>query len=316
MRSFASVMGIEAVQCYQKKLVLIFSREGAVILIGLPELPRLEDDGLPIAKVGSYSEQKYRLVSVYASLFLTAMRTKWDSLVYLDLFAGPGYARFKGTDHIVAASPLTVLKLPEKFDRYIFCESKTENADALDQRCSRDYPNVDVKVIPRDANDSVKEIIASMPSPGQHYTVLGFSFLDPFRMVDLKFATIKQLSKRYMDFLVLIPSGMEARRNEHKYTNTDCTIMDQFVGNSSWRDRWQKEKMARKSFENFIVEEFGRSMQSLDYKDRGLEGTATILLERKNVLLYRLAFYSKHDLGNQFWQETKKYTDPQKGFPF
>ena len=316
MRSFASVMGIEAVQCYQKELVLIFSREGTVILIGLPELPRLEDDGLPIAKVGSYSEQKYRLVSVYASLFLTAMRTKWDSLVYLDLFAGPGYARFKGTDHIVAASPLTVLKLPEKFDRYIFCESKTENADALDQRCSRDYPNVDVKVIPRDANDSVKEIIASMPSPGQHYTVLGFSFLDPFRMVDLKFATIKQLSKRYMDFLVLIPSGMEARRNEHKYTSPDCTIMDQFVGNSSWRDRWQKEKMARKSFENFIVEEFGRSKQSLDYKDRGLEGTETILLERKNVLLYRLAFYSKHDLGNQFWQETKKYTDPQKGCPF
>lgn len=285
-------------------------------MVGLPELPRLEDDGLPIAKVGSYSEQKYRLVGVYASLFLTAMRAKWDSLVYLDLFAGPGYARFKGTNHIVAASPLTVLKLPEKFDQYIFCESKIENADALDQRCSRDYPDADVTVIPKDANDSIKEIIASMPSPGQHYTVLGFSFLDPFKMVDLKFATIEQLSKRYMDFLVLIPSGMEARRNEHKYTNTDCTIMDQFVGNSSWRDRWQEEKMAKKSFENFIVEEFGRSMKSLDYKDRGLEGTATILLEKRNVLLYRLAFYSTHDLGNKFWQQTKKYTDPQKGFPF
>jgi three-Cys-motif partner protein len=316
VHSLASVTGIEAVQYYQKKLALIFGREGAVILIGLLELPRLEDDQLPIAEVGSWSEQKYRLVGLFAALFLRAMREKWDALVYLDLFSGPGYARFKGTNYIVAASPLTVLELPEKFDQYIFCEEVKENADALDRRCSRDFPDACTKVIPENANNSVQEIIDSMPQPRRGYSVLGFCFLDPFKMRNLQFTTIEDLAQRYMDFLVLIPSGMDANRNKRVYTSPGNQTVDSFVGNSSWRARWQEENAARKSFEIFIVEEFGRSMNGLSYIDRGLESAAPIRSDDRNLLLYRLALYSRHALGNKFWQETRKYTDPQIGFSY
>ena len=75
-------------------------------------------------------------------------------------------------------------------------------------------------------------------------------------------------------------------------------------------------KRERKSFENFVVEEFGRSMQKLEYIDPGLKEALLIRSDEKNLPLYRLALYSKHKLGAKFWKETKKYSDPQTGFGF
>ena len=116
------------------------------------DLPSLSNDGLPIAEVGAWSEEKYRLIQHYASLFCRAMRSKWGSLVYLDIFAGPGYAKFKGTSRIVAASPMIALGLEDRFDRYIFCEAESTNAIALEQRCARDHPEARIHVVNDDAN--------------------------------------------------------------------------------------------------------------------------------------------------------------------
>ena len=55
-----------------------------------------EDDGLPCPDVGSWAEKKYRLLSLYDELFSTGMKNKWDQRVYIDLYAGAGYARVKG----------------------------------------------------------------------------------------------------------------------------------------------------------------------------------------------------------------------------
>src|SRR5690606_4942496 len=90
------------------------------------DLPQVQADGLAVAEVGAWGEEKYRLVGLYASLFCSAMRGKWDCLVYIDLFAGPGYAQFEGSSRIVAGSPLIALGLEDKFDRYVFCEASSE----------------------------------------------------------------------------------------------------------------------------------------------------------------------------------------------
>ena len=60
-------------------------------------------------------------ISVCGSL-CTVNRTKWDALVYLDLFAGSGRSPVRGTKRIVNASPLLILGMPEAFHKYIFCE--------------------------------------------------------------------------------------------------------------------------------------------------------------------------------------------------
>jgi three-Cys-motif partner protein len=146
--------------------------------------------------------------------------------------------------------------------------------------------------------------------------VLGFCFLDPFQMQNLHFSTIRSLSQRFMDFLVLIPSSMDAHRNEQHYIRPGSTTLENFVGNPDWRVRWAKEKAAGKLFENFVVEEFGRSMQTLGYIDPGIKEAIMIRSDDRNLRLYRLALYSKHKLGPKFWKETKRYSDPQRVFGF
>ncbi len=276
----------------------------------------LNDDGLPAPEIGTWGEEKHRHVQLYAALFIRSMRTKWDSLIYLDLFAGSGRSRIRGTKRVVNASPLLILGMSEAFDKYIFCEGLEANAEALEKRCRRDFPYRKVTVIPGDANILTKKIIAEMPRPGQNRKVLGFCFLDPFQMQNLHFPTIVALSQRFMDFLVLIPSSMDANRNEHNYIQPRNKTVDNFVGNPEWRSRWNKEKVSGKSFEHFIVEEFGRSMHGLGYIDPGLKEAIMIRSDDKNLPLYRLALYSKHKLGSRFWKETKKYSNPQAGFEF
>ena len=57
----------------------------------------VENDGLPCPVVGSWAETKYRLLALYDELFSMGMKYKWDQRVYIDLYAGAGYARVKGT---------------------------------------------------------------------------------------------------------------------------------------------------------------------------------------------------------------------------
>ena len=279
-------------------------------------LKPLDDDGLPTPEIGSWGEEKYRHVQLYASLFIKSMRTKWDALVYLDLFAGSGRSQIRGTGRIVSASPLLILGLPEAFDKYLLCEGDKNFAKALETRCRREFPNRKVKIITGNANASVDNIIAEMPRPGRNQKVLGFCFLDPFQMQNLHFSTIETLSQRFMDFLVLIPSSMDANRNEQNYIQPRNKTLGTFVGNADWRSRWEKERATGKSFEHFVVEEFGRSMHKLSYIDPGLKEALLIRSDEKNLPLYRLALYSKHKLGPKFWKETKRYSDPQTGFGF
>ena len=52
-------------------------------------------------------------------------------------------------------------------------------------------------------------------------------------------------------------------------------------------------------------------MQSLGYKHDDIENPVLVRSDEKNVPLYRLVFFSRHRLGQKFWEETKKWSDPQ-----
>jgi len=116
-------------------------------MASIESLKSLDDDGLPTPEIGAWGEEKYRHVQLYASLFIRSIRSKWDALVYLDLFAGSGRSKIRDTTRIVNASPLIVLGLAEVFDKYICYEINKKNADALKQRCQRDHPRRKVAVI-------------------------------------------------------------------------------------------------------------------------------------------------------------------------
>lgn len=276
------------------------------------ELPTLDDDGLLTPDVGDWAEDKYRLVKLYASLFTTSMRGKWDRLVYVDLFAGAGRAAIRGTQRIVPASPLVALNVDHRFDRYVFSDADNEKLDALKTRVRRDFPDVDSRFVPGDVNQNVSAILQELPAAHRGRKVLGFCFVDPYRLRHLKFETISTLATRYMDFLVLIPSGMDAHRNERTYTKPSSTTLDEFLGRTDWREAWAVEKKQGRPFERFVTDAFGESMKRLDYLYEEIENPLLVRLTEKNVPLYRLALFSRHPLGAKFWKEARKSADPQR----
>jgi three-Cys-motif partner protein len=206
-------------------------------------LPALDDDGLPTPEVGSWAEDKYQLVKCYATIFAGAMKSKWDCLAYIDLFAGAGRARIRESHKIVPASPLVVLDIPKPFSKYIFCELDVEKLSALEARVRNSYPSTDVAVIQGDCNESVDEILSSIPKHRKGWTVLTFCFADPYKLANLRFSTLERLAQnRRIDFLALIPSGMDANRNEREYTQPDNHAVAHFVGGEQWREKWPNKR--------------------------------------------------------------------------
>lgn len=276
-------------------------------------LPELKDDGLITPPIGTWGEEKYRLVSTYAGIFATSMKRKWECRVYIDLFAGAGRSSIRGTRRIVPASPLLALNLQDRFDKYIFCDIDELKIETLKQRVSKDYPEADVEYVPGDVNNSMIEILAKIPRHRPGFRVLTFCFVDPFKLENLAFDTIRQLAIRYMDFLVLIPSGMDANRNESRYVDARNRTVDRFLGTLDWRADW-RTRSKKQSFGDFLTDVFGRQMTQLSYIYDGIENSELITLPIKNVPLYRLSFFSRHKLGDQFWKETRKYSKPQLDF--
>ncbi len=276
----------------------------------IQDFPNLKDDGLSTPEVGAWGQQKYRLVDLYSQLFSKSMKSKWDSIVYIDLFSGSGRSKIRDSARIIASSPMLALEIEPKFDHYIFCEKDSAKSAALKTRVKREFPHVNVSVINGDSNKCTDKILSEMPTHNRNFKVLSFCFVDPFKIANLSFTTIEKLAKRFVDFLVLIPSGMDANRNLSYYLQSDNTNIDNFLGNNSWREDWQNRKN-NKSFEEFIVDQFNKSMKRLNYHDPGLNNCCPIRSHDKNLLLYRLALYSRHKLGNKFWEATKKYSDPQ-----
>jgi three-Cys-motif partner protein len=269
----------------------------------------LADDGLLLPTVGDWAEEKYRLVECYARIFATSMKDRWDERVYVDLFAASGRARVREQRRIIQTTALRVLQIPHPFDRYIFCDIHPRTLATLEQRVRALSPGLDVRFVPGDANEKVDTILSLIPHGTSAHRVLSFCFLDPFQLANLQFATVRRLAGRYMDFLVLIPTGMDPGRNRHTYTKPENRAIERFTGASDWRTRWKPE--GGLPFGDFVVDEFGRSMAALGYRYDGLAVTHQMRNTKKRSPIYRLAVFSRHSLGSKFWEECRKYTSDQ-----
>jgi len=277
------------------------------------ELPALVDDGLVIEEIGDWGQDKYQLLNMYIQLFSAAMKSKWDCRVYVDLFAGSGRSRIKGTKRIVAASPLIALSVNPRFDHYVFCEKNKDKLRALKTRVARDHPEANSVFQSGDANESIAEILEKIPQHSQNFKVLSFCFVDPYNLGDLAFETIDRLSSRFIDFLVLIATDMDASRNISKYEVPTSVTVERFLGVPGWRTEWAKAKASGEGFSLYLLNRFSQQMEARRYIRAPIEETKLVRSTEKNLPLYRLALFSRHKLGKKFWEQSKRYSDDQLG---
>jgi len=270
----------------------------------------LPDDGFLTPEIGSWGEDKYDLVKKYAEMFATSMKRKWDARAYVDLFSGPGRAKIEGSGKIVNGSPLIAIDVKDPFDKYIFCEENSEKLEALKARVQNHYASLNVAFIHGDANKVVKKILDELPYSSER-KMLGFCFADPYKLKNLQFSTISALSERFMDFLILIPTGMDALRNRALYEKpTDITVAN-FLGDPEWRNLWQAAQKQGVKFDRFLIEAYERQMSNLNYIYGGTQDSVLIRSTEKKLRLYRLGFFSRHPRGQEFWNEARKYSQHQ-----
>jgi len=271
---------------------------------------RPSDDGWVCPEVGSWTEEKHRLVSLYATLFSSGMKHKWGRRVYVELYAGAGYSRIRGTSKLIVGSPLLALKVKDPFDKYIFCEEDPANLEALKFRVEQLAPAAEVVYVPGDCNAVAADILDKIPSGSSTDTVLSLCFADPFD-IGLKFETLRFLSCRFMDFLVLLAVYMDANRNYERYVSDSATKVDEFLGSRTWRERWVIARERAVGFPQFLAMEFASRMETLRYLPTPLHQMKRVRSDEKNLPLYYLALFSRNNTAHRFWDEVLKYGTDQ-----
>ncbi len=268
-----------------------------------------ENDGFYIPDVGDWSEEKYRLLWLYANLFATSMKKKWHTRCYIDLFSGAGYARIQGTSRIIRSSSLLSLQVNDPFDYYIFCDSNPDCIAALENRAADLSPSAKCFFENCDANTSYARILSKLPVPSKDNRVLSFCLVDPFKLDDIKFRTIRELSGRFMDFLINIPA-MDPRRNESIYSSDNSDVISEYLDEPSWRDIRRRGDPSI-PFNIFVEKMLDNKMKSLGFNYGGFHMAKIVRSTQKNLLLYSLGFYRRHPRGEEFWKQALKYSDPQ-----
>jgi three-Cys-motif partner protein len=271
------------------------------------------NDDLVCPEVGGWTEDKHSLVSLYSKMFSTGMKGKWGKRVYVELYAGAGYSRIRGSAKLILGSPLRALSVDEPFDKYIFCEAIPQNLEALKVRVMRHAPAANVSYIEGPCDHRVAEILSEIPIGSRDKTVLTLCFADPYD-IGLKFTTIKALSSRFVDFVVLLAVYSDANRAYNRYVMEDATKVDDFLGSTTWRVRWETAQVNGVQFPRFLAQEFASSMETLGYLPTPIHKMKLVRSDEKNLPLYFIAMFSRKELAYRFWDEVLKYHTNQTQF--
>ncbi len=104
---------------------------------------------------------------------------------------------------------------------------------------------------------------------------------------------------------------MDANRNYDHYVEGHSTKIDVALGNRDWRERWRAGGVRRRDFRQFLASEFSMSMESLGYLRQPTDRMKLVRSDEKNLPLYYLALFSRHQTAHKFWEDVLKYSTDQ-----
>jgi three-Cys-motif partner protein len=274
-------------------------------------LPPAEPDELHTPEIGEWGRQKYLRLWVYANIFTTGMKGRYSRRVYIDLFAGAGKARIRGTGEWQLRSPLLALAVPYPFTDLIFCEESEANVAALTERVRRVGTEANVRILHGKMDDSVDVVRTLIPRGG---STLAFTFLDPYDL-SLTFESVARLVAGHrMDILVLLAAQMDGQRNIANYLRPESQKIARLLGDGDWRDRWAEASARGENFQRFLVNGFTQAMVRIGYAPPEPSDLHTVRTENGQVPIYHLLFFSRHPKGYDFWRKALKSSVDQGSF--
>ncbi|UCC97640.1 MAG: three-Cys-motif partner protein TcmP [Phycisphaerales bacterium] len=257
----------------------------------MSELPPPKDDGLYIPTVGKQSSDKHYFLMRYINIFTTAITGKWKGLHYIDLFAGAGIEKLRGSEQLQWGSPMIAAKAPKSFTRLHLCELNRQKYQALEKRVGDTRP--DSQILNGDANNEVHNITREIPQG-----TLSLAFLDPYGL-ELDFETLKVLAAKRADLIIFFPDRLDILRNwKHYYYSDPNSKLDHHLGlGSGWRSVLENAPPNNRAevLRKFYVE---RVRQDLGYQHVEHER-----IPSQGHPLYYLIFCSRSEVGSNFWRK-------------
>ncbi len=277
--------------------------------MGQFELPAPVDDGLFIPDVGLWSKDKHHFLRRYLHAFTEAMKKKnWDSLHYVDLFAGAGIERLRDNRTVFGldwGSALIAAQMPAKFHRLHLVETDRKRFSALFERLKRFPSPVEPQLINGDANSVVDDVVSKIPTGS-----LSVAFLDPYGL-NLHFSTLAKLSSRKVDLIIYFPDRVDVLRNWGRYEELENSELDRFLGGVSWREK--KKATAPGHWVELLTALYVGQIKKLGY----IEFEQERIKSSEGNPLYKLIFCSRDPAGGKIWRNVaRKKPSGQDSFYF
>ncbi|MGC7403995.1 three-Cys-motif partner protein TcmP [Pandoraea pneumonica] len=263
-------------------------------------------DGLPVMKVGPWSETKHVALSRYVDAARQA-RVKWPYASFIDLFSGPGRVLNRESGAISDGGVLSAWRMSERggtpFNEIFIADADAKAVDACSARLRGAGAHVQAYL--GSASKTVDLVLEKLPR-GLH-----FAFLDPFNIEHLDFEIIRKLAERpHIDLLIHF-SVMDVQRNIGNDFNLGSSRLD--AAAPGWRSKLRLKEVPKHEQVSAYLE-YWESLVS-DLTEMQVAQSKPLFVNMNKGPLYRLIHLSRHPLATKLWNIAALPASPQQSFP-
>jgi three-Cys-motif partner protein len=206
---------------------------------------------------GTWTEEKLKRLDKYLSAYLTALKRKSFTKIYIDAFAGTGYREVASSQSndggLIEDQEADIRGYREgstrialkkaMFDRYFFIENDPVKSAILEQMLKIEFPDCNAKVLTDDANTKLVQFASHLRKDENIRAVI---FVDPFGL-SVDWQTVKELADTPgVDLWLLLPIGSGIQRLLKK--NGDMPTawrlkLNRVFGNEQWYDEFYETEV-------------------------------------------------------------------------
>ena len=188
-----------------------------------------QSDGLTITATELWFKVKVQLILSYVQAYIINASPKSDELIFVDLFAGSGLYSVGHQKEVFPGSSLAILSSKLPFNRWIFCEADAEQADALEKRVQKTFPQNNVEVYNVREDEILQTLSKTIPAskPGRRVGV--FCLIDPFSL-NFSLSTVDRLASMGFSLLIPFTFPLNGRQDCHYYCEEQVELMKRFLG--------------------------------------------------------------------------------------
>ncbi|WGS45223.1 three-Cys-motif partner protein TcmP [Burkholderia sp. JSH-S8] len=263
-------------------------------------------DGLPVMKVGAWSEEKHLALSRYIDAARKA-RAKWGYTSFIDLFSGPGRVMNRESKCISDAGVLSAWRMSKQggapFNEIFIGDANADSAHACEKRLRT--AGASVRAYVGKASETVDEVLAALPW-GLH-----FAFLDPFSIEHLDFEIIRKLSARPSIDILIHFSVMDVQRNIGGDFNLSSSRLD--AAAPGWRNNLRLDAIPKHEQVGAYLEYWETLVTDLTKMQ--VAESKPLFVNMNKGPLYRLIHLSRHPLATKLWNTAAMPSSRQQLLP-